>query len=111
MLIAKTQPLVNIEDCQFPIIRLTKGFSTIVDLADLPWIQMYRWIALKSAGKWYAARRVIHSGKSHYIRLHREIMNCPEDLEVHHLNGNGLDNRRCNLVCVSREENHRLENS
>lgn len=110
MVITKTQPLVNVEDCQFPIIRLTKGFTAIVDAEDLPWLQVFCWRAIKSAGSWYACRQVVQQKHYHYIRMHREITQCPEGMEVHHINGNSLDNRRCNLVCVTPEEHKRIKN-
>jgi hypothetical protein len=43
--------------------------------------------------------------------MHREIMQCPEGMEVHHIDGNSLDNRRSKLVCVTPEEHKRIHNS
>lgn len=103
--------MVDIEDCQCPLIPLGHGFFTIVDADVFLWAQNYDWRAVKSAGSWYALRRIIVGGKYHYFRLHREIMQCPEGMEVHHINGNSLDNRRCNLICVTPEEHKRIENS
>ena len=42
--------------------------------------------------------------------LHRLIVNAPNDLEVHHINGNTLDNRRCNLQVLNHKE-HTIETS
>lgn len=38
-------------------------------------------------------------------RLSRIIMECPEDLVVDHINGDTLDNRRCNLRIVTVQQN------
>ena len=43
------------------------------------------------------------NGKS--CALSRLIMNCPEDMEVDHINGKPWDNRKCNLRVVTRSQN------
>jgi hypothetical protein len=110
MLVTQSRPLVNIEDCQYPLISLGGGYFTIIDPEDLPWAQEFDWRAIKSAGSVYALRREVHHGHYTYFRLHRELMQCPDDLEVHHINGNSLDNRRSNLVCVTSEEHKKIHN-
>lgn len=39
------------------------------------------------------------------VRLHRFILNCPDNMVVDHINHNGLDNRKCNLRIVTIREN------
>ena len=38
-------------------------------------------------------------------RLHRLIMNCPDNKVIDHINGNTLDNRKINLEIVDRKDN------
>jgi ribosomal protein L40E len=44
-------------------------------------------------------------GKAKYVALHRVIMNAPPRVPVDHINGNKLDNRRCNLRFASHAKN------
>jgi len=41
------------------------------------------------------------------VRLHRLILNAPPGLVVDHINGNALDNRRCNLRLTSQANNNK----
>jgi hypothetical protein len=49
----------------------------------------------------YAYRK--HHGKT--LRMHQFIMNPPKGMVVDHIDGNGLDNRRCNLRICTRAQN------
>jgi hypothetical protein len=83
-------------------IRLTRNLHAIVDAADYEWLKEYKWYAgsPNRAGQVYARR---NSSKG-IVLMHRMIMNPPKGKVVDHLNGNTLDNRRCNLhICTQRE--------
>lgn len=56
----------------------------------------------------YATRGVVREGRSTSIYMHREIMGLvPGDgLQVDHINGNKLDNRRANLRICNHAQNH-----
>lgn len=60
---------------------------------------------LVSQFKWHLCKKYIRNSKG--VWLHRLIMNCPQGMEVDHINRNTLDNRRENLRIVTRAENNR----
>lgn len=52
----------------------------------------------------YAARR-IKNAKPTIIYMHREIMHCPKNYEIDHINHNTLDNTKCNLRIATKQQN------
>lgn len=85
-------------------IQLTKGKFAIVDDDDYDWIMKWKWY-VNSNG--YAVRAIRNASTHKDIRMHREIANTPEGMDTDHINGNKLDNRKCNLRICTRSENHR----
>jgi len=88
-------------------ISLTQGLVAIVDAGDYVWLSKWKWFAKVGGcgGDAYAARSVRINGKVKTVRMHRLIMDAPDGMEVDHINGNTMDNRRCNLRIVSKSEN------
>ena len=90
-------------------IGLTKGKQAVVDLEDFERINKHKYHAnIMSSGK-ARARRTPASGLAVY--MHHDVLGVmPWDLslqakEVDHINGDCLDNRKCNLRMVSHQEN------
>ena len=77
----------------------SRGAVILIDEADWPIVQPYRWWVLAKHG--YAFTRVIKNGKPANLLLHRLITDAPKGAIVDHTNGNRLDNRRTNLRLVS----------
>ena len=48
-----------------------------------------------------------HNGKRECVVLSRIIVNCPDGMEVDHINHDATDNRRCNLRICTRQQNRR----
>lgn len=88
------------------LIPLTRGHAAIVDDADYPALQVYSWCYKRCGASQYAARGTKNNGLQETILMHRMILNAPDGIEVDHINGDGLDNRRYNLRLVSSSQNH-----
>lgn len=89
---------------EYGICTVSNGNQFIFDKDDYDLIKKYCW-------------RVSPSGyvqSSNKIKLHRLIMNCPDNLVVDHISNNKLDNRKFNLrVCKQNENcmNHSLNSN
>ncbi len=99
--VERAQPRES-EDPTVRYIPLTRNLHAIVDAEDYEWLKDYKWCTTTTGagGNVYAGRRE----RGRFILMHRQIMNPPKGKVVDHKNGNGLDNRRCNLrICDQRE--------
>ncbi len=87
------------------------GLVTVVDDEDYEWLSQWNWSAVSTQRRngGYAMRRDNRSGKT--ILMHRVLLDAPEGIEVDHINGNGLDNRRVNLRLVTLQQNRRNRNT
>jgi len=75
------------------------GLYAYVDAADFEWLNQWTWHL--SSG--YAVRRE----KNRVISMHRQIMQPPQGMVVHHKNHSRLDNTRENMENVTQAENMR----
>lgn len=76
---------------------LTKKLSMLIDEDDLEKINKLKLIVKHG----YVKIRI----KNKEISLAREIMNAPFGMVVDHINGNTLDNRKCNLRICTNSQN------
>ena len=81
-------------------IPLTKGKIALVDDEDFVELSKHKWYFTNE----YAARKN-DKIPSRHIFMHRVIMNTPDGMETDHINGDKLDNQRCNLRLCTRSEN------
>lgn len=89
-------------------IQLTQGKVALVDAADFDFLSQWPWHAFKNPnGQFYACRNSDFSadGKRKHIFMHRVLADTPEGFDTDHINGDSLDNRRCNLRVASRSQN------
>ena len=83
-------------------IPLTKGKAAIVDARDFRFLNQWKWKAQKGKNTYYASR-CPNPGTT--VLMHRVLLHPPAHLEVDHKNGNGLDNRRCNIRVGTSSQN------
>jgi len=84
-------------------IPLTRGLHAIVDAEDHEWLSRDKWHASPATGhSTVYAKRSTQQGS---VFMHRTIMKPSKEMVVDHINGNGLDNRRCNLRICTPQEN------
>jgi HNH endonuclease/AP2 domain len=85
-------------------IPLTKGKMAIVDDEDFDNVYQYYWHARPGWQRktWYGYNCILGT-------LHRYILAAPAGLQVHHINGDGLDCRRENMELVTHAQHNRLQ--
>lgn len=82
-------------------IKLTKGYSTLVDDEDFESLSKHRWHAIEKDTGVYAANE-----KKTY--MHRFLLSVSDSkVRVDHRDGNGLNNRRYNLRIATHAQNGR----
>lgn len=60
---------------------------------------------LDHSWKVYHMRNYLCLMDYHLIKMHRLIINCPDNFVIDHINTNSLDNRRCNLRIITQAQN------
>ncbi len=88
-------------------IPLTQGKVALVSDHRFDYLNQWKWHAHNDGnGKWYAVR---WEGWPHrkLIRMHRVIMDAPDDMEIDHWDNDGLNNQDDNLRVCSHNQNQR----
>ena len=92
-------------------ILLTRGKVAIVDDEDYSYLNQWKW-NYKSKGHGntgYAVRDITENGIYKAVLMHREIIRPSDSMEVDHIDGNGLDNRKVNLREATRSQNQQAK--
>jgi hypothetical protein len=89
------------------IIQLTRGQVAFIDDEDAEAVNKHKWTAVKSShGKtWYAHRHAKINGKWKHLRMHRFLMNAPQNMKIDHRDGNGINNVKSNLRLCTHAQN------
>lgn len=86
------------------LIRLSNGSSAMVDDEDFEMLSHWSWQECLGG---YAKRGQCKRGYLQTVSMHRTLMLPDPDGEVDHINGDRLDNRRCNLrLCTKSQNQH-----
>jgi hypothetical protein len=95
--------------CEHVVIPITRGNVTVVSSSDLEEISKHSWfsqVCSKKRRKKYVAAAATIKRKS--IKLHRFILGlCDPKVQVDHIDGNSLNNARCNLRLATNRQNTR----
>ena len=83
-------------------IELTQNKFAIIDNEFYDTVKEYKWYAVEKHKTFYAK-----TGRAPYgFYLHHLILGCPlNNLEIDHINHNGLDNRLSNLRIITHRQN------
>jgi hypothetical protein len=87
-------------------IPLNKGLVAEVSDEDFDRLSAHKWYLAGCAPRMYAQTDVpVGEGRRARVRMHRMILGAPDGMDVDHINGDPLDNRRENLRLASRSQN------
>ena len=74
----------------------------LIDTLDFNLVHNFRWYLSKKNKKRFD---ILSQRNKKKIYIHRLIMNCPEGMDVDHINHEPSDNRKCNLRICTHQEN------
>ena len=97
----------NLERTEYKELPLKNGMIALVDSEDFDFLNQWTWTARKATNiHYYAQRKRWVNGKKKYIKMHRLIMNAPDNMVVDHINRNTLDCRKSNMrLCTVAQNN------
>lgn len=82
---------------------IIRGRVVLIDDTDIPLLVGRKWgIQFAPNGRVY----VRSTNPQPQIYLHRLLLNAAPGADIDHINGNSLDNRRCNLRTATRSQNN-----
>lgn len=88
------------------LIPLNKDKFATVDDSDYDWLSQWHWFFQSNRnGNGYAVRKTTRNSKPVWLKMHREILGAPREMMVDHIDGDGLNNQRCNLRLCDASEN------
>lgn len=98
-LVARRETECDVRD-DIVYVKTFEGEKFVVSVCDLDTVRLHRW-RINASG---------YIADEHGKTIHRTLMSPPTVMDVHHINGNKLDNRRSNLLMMTRSEHTSLHN-
>lgn len=98
----KRRPVSVCECGDHAFVKSTKGYTPIFDVDDIEKIRPWNWCSMKS-GHAKRGKSKAEGGRS--IMIHHEIFGRIDGLEVDHIDGNPMNNRKSNLRFVTKAQN------
>lgn len=92
------------------LITLTQGKYAVVDEDDYEKLSKHKWFATKDKKTFYARRMMVGAQGRRMVMMHRVILNYYGKMQIDHINGNGLDNRKENIRICTPSQNQRNRN-
>lgn len=84
-------------------IQLTQGKVALVDDEDFEELNKYKWCVRKYRKTFYVCRsdgKICN--KRVFLRMHRVIINTSEEMQIDHIDGDGMNNQKYNLrICTA----------
>jgi hypothetical protein len=84
----------------YAYVTLNKGYTAIIDVADIDKVRQYTWHAVVTKSK-DGTIRTVYAGTNKSFLMHRLLLGAPPEKPVDHISGNGLDNRQHNIRLAS----------
>ena len=88
-------------------VPLTHGYEAIIDAADVPLVEVKNWYASVRLNTSYARSNVTNGTERSHVFIHNFLMGNSKGLFVDHIDGDGLNNRRCNMRFATHAQNMR----
>ena len=86
-------------------ILLNKGYKALIDDEDFNQVNKFKWSIAIRKRNFYAQRSYIKNGKPSIMLLHRYILNPCNNIQIDHIDHNGLNCQRSNLRLATNAQN------
>lgn len=86
-------------------IPLNRGYVAQCDDEDYPFLMHWKWGIMKKGNLIYARRATYFNNKQTIYLMHRVLMLPPDNIDIDHMDGNGLNCQRYNMRNATHGQN------